>query len=123
MRKHTFLFVFLFSLTHFSFAQMEHHLWWKFSVENQTATEATLVFKATIDKEWHLYSQFTPEGGSLPMEFTFEKDKNYERVGKVTEPEPHKEYDSTFQVMVYSFEGSPTFRQKVKLKGSNFVIR
>ena len=123
MRKHFLLFIFLFIASQFSHAQMEYHLWWKFSVENQTATEATLVFQATIDKEWHLYSQFTPEGGSLPLEFTFEPNSNYERVGKVTEPEPHKEFNSTFEVMEYSFEGNPTFRQKVKLKGKNFTIK
>src|SRR6185436_7232356 len=107
----------------FSFADLEYHVWWKFSIENQTATEATLVFKAKIDKEWHLYSQFTPDGGPISTYFAFEENKNYELVGKVSEPEPHKEYDSTFQVMVYSFADNATFRQKVKLKRSDFIIK
>ena len=36
-------------------------------------TEYDLVFKAKILKDWHLYSQYNPEGASLPLEITLPK--------------------------------------------------
>ena len=66
---------------------------------------------------------FTPDGGGLPMVFTFEPNKNYELIGKVTEPKPHVEFDSTFGVNILTFEGTAVFTQKVKIKGSGFSIK
>jgi len=122
MRRVVFLFIFLFAFAGVSFSQLEYHIWWKFSMEQKNSEEATLVFKAKIDKDWHLYSQFTPDGGPIPMFFEFAKNKNYELIGKVQEPKRHEEFDSTFGVMIYSFAESATFTQKVKLKGTGFKI-
>jgi thiol:disulfide interchange protein len=103
-------------------AQMLSPVKWRTSVEQTKPGEATLLMTATIEKEWHIYSQFTPDGGPMPMAFTFEPDKNYELVGKVTEPKPHKSFDETFEVDVLSFDGIVVMRQQVKLKGAGFKI-
>jgi thiol:disulfide interchange protein len=95
---------------------------WTTSVEQTKPGEAILVMTANIEKEWHIYSQHTPDGGPMPMTFTFEPDKNYELVGKVVEPKPHKSFDETFEVDVLSFDGIVVMRQKVKLKGDGFKI-
>src|SRR3954470_18313660 len=94
-------------------SQMLHPAKWHFSVEKTSDAEATLVFKVTLDPEWHIYSQFTPEGGSMPTEFTFNKGTCYQLDGKVTEPAPHKEYDKDFQVDVWSFADEVIFKQKI----------
>lgn len=89
---------------------------WTFTTEKVSDTEYTLLFKIELEQDWHIYSQFTPAGGPLPMVFNFEKNTCYERLGKVAEPKYHEEYDSTFEVKVFTFEHSATFKQKVKIK-------
>lgn len=94
-------------------AQMENKVKWKFSIE-QKGEEATIIFKAKIDKGYHIYSMFTPPGGAGPTELEFEKNKNYTTVGKPTESKPHIAYDDVFGVDVWSFDESAEFRQKIK---------
>jgi thiol:disulfide interchange protein len=107
----------------FSFAQFLSPVKWSYSVEQTKEGEATLIFKATVQKEWHIYSQFTPDGGPLPMTFTFSPDKCYQLIGKVTEPKPHEEFDSTFGVKVLSFSGEVLLKQKIKFNSSSCKIK
>jgi hypothetical protein len=95
---------------------------WTCTIEDKKAGEATLVIKANIEKEWHIYSQFTPDGGPLSTVFTFDKNDCYSLVEKVTEPKAHEEYDSTFQVKVLTLDGNPVFRQKIKFSKEDCTI-
>ena len=127
MRVPALLIVFLSLFNSVSFSQIKNPVKWTFSVEQSGSEEATLVFQADIEEHWHIYSQFTPQGGPMggpiPMEFIFEADKNYSLAGKVIEPKPHVEYDSTFELNVMTFEGKQVFRQKVKLNGNAVKIK
>lgn len=97
---------------------------WKYTVKDLSATEAELVFTATIDAGWHLYSQYTDPAGPLPLVFEFEPSDSYELVGKVREPKPHEENDPLFGCVVKSFDGVAVFRQKVKkLSESDFTVK
>lgn len=116
-----FLFVLLLSMP--LFAQIIEPAKWNFSVEQKNDSEATLVFKVKLDEGWHMYSQFTPPGGPLPMVFNFDKDKCYERIGEVAESKPHEEYDSTFEVNTLIFHHEAIFKQKIKLKGEACEIK
>jgi len=87
---------------------------WTCTVEDKKNGEATLVMKANIEKDWHIYSQFTPDGGPLPTVFTFDKNDCYSPVDKVSEPKAHEDYDSTFEVKVLTLDGTPVFRQRIK---------
>ena len=55
---------------------------------------------ATIDKGWHLYSQYINMGGPLPTVFTFEPSSNYELDGKTSESKPIDYYDDTYDELV-----------------------
>jgi thiol:disulfide interchange protein DsbD len=103
-------------------AQTSKQVNWTYTVNQINKEEAELVFTADIEKDWHIYSQFTPDGGPLPTVFTFEPSKSYELVGKVIEPKTHEEYDSVFQVKVLTLDGKPIFRQKIKLKEPSFTV-
>lgn len=105
-----------------AFGQMVHPVHWSFTTEQNKAGEATLIFKVKIESGWHLYSQFTPDGGPLPMEFKFEPNGCYILDGKVVEPKPIEFFDSTFGVKVLTFEHEAIFRQKVKVKGDACTI-
>ena len=93
---------------------------WKTSVEKKSDTEVVLVFDAVIEPEWHMYSQFTPDGGSLPMVFKFKNAKgNYELIGKTTESPYKKVYSDVFEVDEYLFENKAQFRQVIKVTNPN----
>ena len=95
-------------------AQLQNPVHWKYSVKDLSSNESELVFTAKLDNGWHLYSQHTDENGPLPLVFDFNKSKDYVRMGNVSEPPSHNEYDSLFGCTVRSFSGTVTFRQKVR---------
>ena len=101
------------------FAQIQNPVKWTYSVENNGKEEATLVIKASIDKGWHLYSQFIGEGGPVPTSFRFDKSNNYTLVGKVNEiPKAKPIFDEIFGMQVAWFESSATFKQKIKVSSN-----
>lgn len=97
-------------------AQILDPVKWKTSIEQKSDTEFLLKFDATIQKDWHFFSQFTPDGGSLPTIFIYEETKNnYQLIGKTTESKYKKVYSEIFEVDEYMFEGSAQFQQLVKV--------
>ena len=83
-----------------TFGQLdENPATWAHEVNKISDLEYELVFKGKIAEGWHVYSQYTAEGGSLPSEFTFEKSgEDYELIGKTTESETIREYSDIFEV-------------------------
>ena len=89
---------------------------WKTSVEKISDTEVVLIFDAAIEKDWHMFSQHTPDGGSLPTVFDYlNQDKNYSLVGETTESPYKKVYSDIFEVDEYLFENTAQFKQVIKL--------
>ncbi len=89
---------------------------WKTSVEKKSDTEFVLVLDATIEHEWHMFSQFTPDGASLPTVIQYKNSKgNYELVGKTKESPYKKVYSDIFEVDEYLFENKAQFRQTIKV--------
>lgn len=98
------------------YAQILDPVKWKTSVEKKSDTEVVLIFDAVIEHEWHMFSQFTPEGGSLPTVFQFKNAKgNYDLVGKTKESPYKKVYSDVFEVDEYMFENKAQFRQTIKI--------
>jgi len=105
-------------------AQILEPVKWTFTIENETATEATLVFTAKVDKGWHVYSQYVPEGGPVPTSFTIKPSNDFKTIGKVTEPKPIEEYDKNFEMKVPYFNTKAVFKQKIKKNtDKKFVIK
>lgn len=97
-------------------AQLLDPVKWKTSVEKKSETEFVITMNASIDNGWHLFSQFTPEGGSLPTVFSFKNSKgNYDLVGKVKESAYKKVYSEVFEVDEYLFENKAQFQQVIKV--------
>ncbi|WP_136669206.1 cytochrome c biogenesis protein CcdA [Flavobacterium sp. H122] len=97
-------------------AQILNPVSWKTSVEKKSETEFVITFNATIEPEWHMFSQFTPDGGSLPTVFTFKNAKgNYQLVGKTVESPYKKVYSDVFEIDEYLFENKAQFKQTVKV--------
>ena len=110
--------LFLTFITTFSIlTAQETPVHFKFSTKKITDCEYDLVFNASIDDGWHLYSlKRAAEDGPNPTVFTFNKSNEYELVGKPTENKPVKEFDKVFEMQVAYFKHAATFTQRVKLK-------
>ncbi|MCX6222917.1 MAG: protein-disulfide reductase DsbD family protein [Bacteroidia bacterium] len=96
-------------------AQILEPVKWSFESKKTGDSEYELRFMATMDKGWHLYSQFVPSGGPIPTSFKFEKSAGYTLVGKVSEPKPLEENGPNFNMVVKYFIKSVVFTQKVKV--------
>ncbi|MBM3404908.1 MAG: disulfide bond formation protein DsbD [Bacteroidetes bacterium] len=86
---------------------------WSFQVNRISDEKVELVFKANIDKGWHLYSQFIPENGPIPTSFKFEKSPSYQLSGKLSEPKGIEEYDAMFEMKLKFFSDEAVFKQKI----------
>lgn len=97
-------------------AQVLSPVKWTTKIEKVSETEFNLIANGTIQEGWHVFSQFTPDGGSLPMVLNFKDVKgNYELVGKAKESPYQKVYSDVFEVDEYIFEDKVTVTQKVKI--------
>ncbi|BCY29025.1 protein-disulfide reductase DsbD family protein [Flavobacterium okayamense] len=116
--KKIFLFASL-TISLFVNAQILDPVSWKTSTKQLSNNEFELVMEAAIEPHWHMFSQFTPDGGSLPSVFEYKNAKgNFELVGKTTESKYEKVYNDIFEVDEYIFENKATFKQKVKVTNS-----
>jgi thiol:disulfide interchange protein len=95
-------------------AQIQKPVKWTFS-EKRDKDVATLVFTASIDKGWHVYSLFASDGPT-PTSFNFEKSDAYELVGPVKESKPEEHFDETFGAVVKFFSDRAVFKQKIRIK-------
>lgn len=83
-----------------------------------------LVFKASIQKNWYIYSVgFDPDCGPVPMSVTLDKDPSYELVGSLTAKQDKTKHDKIFDCDVRIFEGSGEFSQKIKILSSSLVLK
>ena len=79
-------------------------------------SEKTLVFKAEIERDWHVYSQFIdPQVGPVPTSFSFVEQAQYKLIGKVEEPSPIIAFDQSFEAEVAYFEKRVQFDQKIEV--------
>lgn len=107
--------IFLASLSLFS-QDDENPVLWDHTVNQISETEFELVITGNIYDGWHVYSQFTSEGGSLPSEFTYDGiDTIYELVGKTVESKTIKEYSDIFEVEETFFKKEAVFTQRIRL--------
>jgi thiol:disulfide interchange protein len=96
-------------------AQIKKPVKWTTKVEKTAENEYNLILKGKIEKDWHVYSQYTPDGGPLPMFLKFEVNKNFELIGKPIESPYKKHFNEAFQVEEYYFENQVTVTQKVRV--------
>ena len=89
---------------------------WTSNVEKVSDIEYDLVFKATIEDKWHMYSQHNPVGASLPIEFYSEEaDSLFVFEGKALESPTEKAYNKTFKKEEIFFSHNAMLKQRIKL--------
>lgn len=88
---------------------------WTHTVTPIFDTQYQLSFSAQLQPGWHIYSQHTAEGGSLPSTFTFEKaGEAYALLGPTTESATQTEYSEVFEVNETFFTDTATFTQRIQ---------
>ncbi|MDE5418113.1 thioredoxin family protein [Labilibaculum sp. DW002] len=97
-------------------AQILQTVNWDFTTERISDTEVNLVFKAQIDKEWHLYSQHFEDGGPVRLSIDFAESDNYQLIGDVEEITKAKsEFDEIFEMDIQYFVSEALLKQKIRL--------
>ncbi|BFM44080.1 thioredoxin family protein [Flavobacterium sp. CFS9] len=110
-----FLLFFLFAFAKGN-AQILEPVKWTSKIEKRAGNNAVLIFDGTIEKEWHMYSQFTPDGGPLALEITFKNQKgNYNLVGKAKEGKTKTAFNDVFGVNETFFEGKAHIEQEITI--------
>lgn len=119
MKKAFFLLLALLAIST-NYAQILDPAKWTTKIEKLSESEFNLVFEAVIEPDWHIYSQFTPEGGPLPLEFAFKNaGKDYKLVGKAVESKTSRAYNDIFEVDEVFFSNKATIKQKIKVLNAN----
>ena len=97
------------------FSQILEPVEWEFKKKKLGEDKLELQLIATIETNWHVYATNVPEGGPVPTSFSFDKNDNYELLGKVEEPKPVVQYDENFDMDVGYHSGETVFKQTVKV--------
>ncbi|MBK8601437.1 MAG: thioredoxin family protein [Flavobacterium sp.] len=103
-------------------AQILDPVKWKSSIEKKSNQTYLLHFDAVIEKEWHMYSQFTADGGALPIEIDFKNQSgNFKLVGKAKESKTKTTFNDVFGVNETYFENKAHLTQEVSV--SNLKLK
>lgn len=118
-------FVFVFSQS--SFGQVVSPPKWNIQLASKdlkVGEEVKVAFKASIPKDWYIYSNdFDPElGPTLTTLQLSEKSTGFELVGGLKAINPKKKFDNIFEGDITYFEGTGTFEQTIKITSENINI-
>ncbi len=115
--KHLFPLFFVFLVSLGLYAQNdENPVLWSHEAKQLSETEYELIIKGSIFEGWHVYSQFTAEGGSLPSEFNYANSgTDYELIGGTQESETVREFSPIFEVEETFFKKKAIFTQRIRL--------
>ena len=101
-------------------AQETEPVSWSYELTKLNSLEYQISFNAEIIDGWKLYSQFSPEEGSVATSFEFlDNDNNY-LADEIFNEDPYIiGYDNVFKMDLYYFEGKANFNQSIKLNNKD----
>lgn len=121
--KKIFCSIFILFLAIASYAQIQEPVKFKTELKNVSATEVEIVFTASIEQGWHVYSTDLGDGGPISATFNTDKLVGAEVVGKLRPVGKEvASFDKLFEMNVRYFEHSAQFVQKLKLTGGDYQI-
>ncbi|TWV12424.1 thiol:disulfide interchange protein [Bacteroidaceae bacterium HV4-6-C5C] len=104
-------------------AQIQEPVKFKTELKTVSANEAEIIFTATIDKGWHVYSTDLGEGGPISATFNVDKITGAKVAGKL-KPQGKEvaTFDKLFDMKVRYFMSSAKFVQKLALTGGAYHV-
>ena len=104
-------------------AQMQDPVHFKTEWKSISANEAEIIFSATIDPGWHVYSTDLCDGGPTQATINIDKISGATLDGKLKPGSNEiKKMDPIFEMEVKFFEKTAKFTQKVKLTGGKYSV-
>ena len=104
-------------------AQIKDPVKFKTELTALSDTEAEVVFTATMDKGWHVYSTDLGDGGPISATFNVDNKSGVELVGRLKPVGKEvATFDKLFEMKVRYFENTAKFVQKVKFTGGAYAI-
>ena len=104
-------------------AQMQDPVHFKTEWKSISANEAEIIFSATIDPGWHVYSTDLGDGGPTQATINIDKISGAALDGKLKPGSNEiKKIDPIFEMEVKFFEKTAKFTQKVKLTGGKYSV-
>lgn len=121
--KKSLLFIFFIASTIAAVAQMVDPVKFTTKLNMLKGNEAEIVFSATIDAGWHLYSTELGNDGPISATFVANKMDGAETVGKLKPiGKEIEQFDNMFGMNLRYFEGSAKFVQKIKFTKTEYDI-
>ena len=101
-------------------AQETEPVSWSYELTKLNSLEYQISFNAEIIDGWKLYSQFSPEEGSVATSFKFlDNDNNY-LADEIFNEDPYIiGYDNVFKMDLFYFEGKANFNQSLRLNNKD----
>lgn len=90
--------------------------------EAKVGDEIELIFKATIDNDWYLYSSEFPCEDPIKTSFNLVPHSSYQAIGSLVPVNPIEKYDKIFECDVKIFKKTGVFRQKIKILSAHLKI-
>ena len=104
-------------------AQIQEPVKFKTEWKNVSASEVEVVFTATIDPGWHVYSTDLGDGGPISATFNTDKLVGAELSGKLRPVGKEvASFDKLFEMNVRYFEHTAQFVQKLRLTGGDYQV-
>ena len=104
-------------------AQMQDPVHFKTEWKSISANEAEIIFSATIDPGWHVYSTDLGDGGPTQATINIDKISGATLDGKLKPGSNEiKKMDPIFEMEVKFFEKTAKFTQKVKLTSGKYSV-
>ena len=104
-------------------AQMMNPVHFSSQLKTGKGTEAEIIFHATIDKGWHVYSTNISDNGPIEASFNVVKMEGAELVGKLTpKGKVITQMDKMFNMELKYFENEATFVQKIRFTKPEYDI-
>ena len=101
-------------------AQETEPVSWSYELTKLNSLEYQISFNAEIIDGWKLYSQFSPEEGSVATSFEFLDNDNKYLADEIFNEDPYIiGYDNVFKMDLYYFEGKANFNQSIKLNNKD----
>ena len=97
-------------------AQETEPVSWTYELTKLNSLEYEISFNAEIIDGWKLYSQFSPEEGSVATSFKFLNNDNSYFADEIFNEDPYIiGYDNVFKMDLFYFEGKANFNQSLRL--------
>lgn len=106
-----------------AYAQIQEPVKFKTELKNVSATEVEIVFIASIEQGWHVYSTELGDGGPISATFNTDKLTGAQLDGKLRPiGKEIASFDKLFEMDVRYFEHTAQFVQKLKLTGGDYQV-